>query len=49
MNHTADLVNAGAVGVVFGAGEVHQTTIKTDGGQFKKLSTTYYAAPATLP
>ncbi|MFZ6690935.1 hypothetical protein [Undibacterium sp. SXout20W] len=49
MNHTADLVNAGALGVVFGAGEVHQTTIKTDGGQFKKLSTTYYAAPATLP
>ncbi|MFC5397319.1 hypothetical protein [Undibacterium jejuense] len=49
LNHAADLVAAGAIGVVFSAGEVHQTTINTDGGQFKKLSGIYYTSPAALP
>lgn len=49
LNHPADLVAVGAVGVVFSAGEVHQTTINTDGGQFKKLSSSYYTSPVTLP
>ncbi|MFZ6849665.1 hypothetical protein [Undibacterium sp. RuRC25W] len=49
LNHTADLVSAGAVGIVFSAGEVHQTTIKTDGGQFKTLSNSYFSSPTSLP
>ena len=44
-----ELVAAGAAGVVFGEGHVTQTTIDTDGGQFKRLSTRYFAAPAALP
>ena len=49
LTHPAELVAAGGLGVVFGTGEVHQTSISTDGGQYKSLSTAYFAAPAPLP
>ena len=49
LNNPTQLVTAGAVGIVFSAGETHQTTINTDGGQFKSLTTSYYASPAALP
>jgi hypothetical protein len=42
-------VAVGGVGVVFGAGWGTQTSIKTDGGQFKSLSTAYLADPAPIP
>ncbi|MGC3981057.1 MAG: hypothetical protein QM808_07365 [Steroidobacteraceae bacterium] len=48
LTHPAELVAAGAVGVVFSGGESHQTNITTDGGQFQSLSTTYFANPAPL-
>lgn len=44
-----ELVAAGAAGVVFSEGHPTQTTIDSDGGQFKRLSTRYFAAPAALP
>jgi hypothetical protein len=44
-----DLVAVGGIGVVFGAGAAGQTTIDTDGGQYKRLSEAYLAAPAPLP
>jgi hypothetical protein len=44
-----ELVAAGGVGVVFSPGQEVQTNIGTDGGQFKRLSTRYFAAPAVLP
>ena len=44
-----ELVAAGGVGVVFSPGQAVQTNIGTDGGQFKRLSTRYFAAPAVLP
>ncbi|MBK0393380.1 hypothetical protein I8E28_12325 [Ramlibacter sp. CrO1] len=44
-----DLVAVGGLGVVFGAGAAGQTTIDTDGGQYKRLSEAYLAAPAPLP
>ncbi|MEP6546482.1 MAG: Calx-beta domain-containing protein [Gammaproteobacteria bacterium] len=49
LTHPAELAAVGALGVVFGTGEVHQSSISTDGGQYKSLSTTYFAAPAPLP
>lgn len=49
LTHASELVAAGALGVVFGAGEANQTTIKTDGGHFQSLSTAYFNAPAALP
>jgi hypothetical protein len=42
-------VAAGGVGVVFSAGWSTQTSITTDNGQFKTLSTAYFAKPAQLP
>ena len=44
-----ELVNAGALGMVFSPGHETQTNITTDGGQFKRLSTQYLAAPVALP
>lgn len=44
-----ELVAAGAAAVVFGEGHPTQTTVDTDGGQFKRLSTRYFTAPAALP
>jgi hypothetical protein len=49
LTHAQELVAAGGVGVVFSPGHATQTNITTDGGQFKRLSTSYLAAPATLP
>jgi hypothetical protein len=49
LTHPAQLTAVGGLGVVFGAGENHQTTIVTDGGQFQSLSSAYLAAPAALP
>lgn len=48
LTHAAELVAAGGAGAVFSAGEVNQTTINSDGGQFKELSTQYLARPAAL-
>ena len=44
-----ELVAAGGVGVVFSPGQNIQTNIDTDGGQFKRLTTQYFSAPAALP
>lgn len=49
LNHPQELVAAGGVGVVFSAGQARQTNVTTDGGQFKRLSSQYMAAPAALP
>ncbi|MDE2429362.1 MAG: hypothetical protein KGM99_11570 [Burkholderiales bacterium] len=49
LTRPAEMVTAGGFGVVFSNGEVNQTNINTDGGQFKNLSTNYLANPATLP
>jgi hypothetical protein len=42
------LTAVGGLGVVFGAGENHQTNITTDGGQMQVLSGQYFANPAAL-
>ena len=44
-----ELVAAGGVGAVFSPGNSVQTSINTDGGQFRRLSTSYLASPAALP
>ena len=49
LTHPNELVAAGGVGVVFSPGQDIQTNIDTDGGQFKRLSTQYFSAPAALP
>lgn len=49
LTHPQALVAAGGVGVVFSPGERSQTTLRTDGGQFKTLSKAYFAQPAALP
>jgi hypothetical protein len=49
LTHPADLVAAGGLAVVFGAGEDHQTNITTDAGQFQSLDSAYFASPAKLP
>lgn len=49
LTHTSELVAIGGVGAVFGAGWSTQTTITSDNGQFKTLSTAYLAKPASLP
>jgi hypothetical protein len=49
LTHPSELVAIGGVGVVFGAGWSTQTSITTDNGQFKTLSTAYLAQPAQLP
>jgi hypothetical protein len=49
LTHPSELVAVGGVGVVFGAGWSTQTSITTDNGQFKTLSSAYFAKPAPLP
>jgi Calx-beta domain len=49
LTHPTELTAVGGLGVVFSAGENHQTTIFTDGGQFQSLDNAYLAAPAPLP
>lgn len=49
LTHPAQLTAVGGLGVVFSAGESHQTNITTDGGQFQALSKAYFAAPTALP
>jgi hypothetical protein len=49
LTRSSEIVAAGGMGVVFSPGHVTQTDINTDGGQFKRLSTQYLAAPAALP
>ena len=49
LSHPTELVAAGGIGVVFSTGEIHQTSINTDGGQFKTMSGNYLASPAALP
>jgi hypothetical protein len=51
-SHVAELVAAGGVGVVFGSGTsppTEQTTLTSDGGQFKTAAAAYYASPVALP
>jgi hypothetical protein len=49
LTHPSQLVAVGGLGVVFSSGETHQTDLTTDGGQYKTLSTAYFANPAPLP
>jgi Calx-beta domain-containing protein len=49
LTHPAELTAAGGLGVVFGDGDSHSTSIGTDGGQYQSLSGAYFAAPTPLP
>ena len=49
LNHASELVAAGGLGVVFSPGQSAQTTIQSDGGQFRSLSAAYLSKPAALP
>lgn len=46
--HPEEFAAAGGVGAVFGTGAPNQTTVKSDGGQFKKAVTQYYQQPIAL-
>ena len=46
--HPAELVAAGGLGVAFGVGAPNQTDITTDGGQFARAVTSYYASPFAI-
>lgn len=48
LTHAADLTAIGGAAVVFSVGAGGQTSIDTDGGQFKRLSEAYFANPAPL-
>ena len=48
LTHPAEVVAAGGLGIVFGAGASNETDITTDNGQMKTLSTAYLASPAPL-
>lgn len=48
-DHVQEFVDAGGVGMAFGTGAERQTTIDTDGGQFKAAVTRYFASPVLLP
>lgn len=48
-SHMDELVAAGGAGAAFGTGAGNQTTVLTDGGQFKNAVTKYFAAPTPLP
>jgi hypothetical protein len=48
LTHPSELVAAGGLGVVFGAGASNETDITTDNGQMKTLSAAYLASPAPL-
>lgn len=43
--HPGELVEAGGFGVAFGVGAPNQTDITTDGGQFERAVTRYFAEP----
>jgi hypothetical protein len=47
-SHTAEFVAAGGVGAVFGVGAANQTTVDTDGSQFRNAAAAYYANPTGL-
>jgi hypothetical protein len=47
-SHTAEFVAAGGVGAVFGVGAANQTTIETDGNQFRTAVAAYLANPTRL-
>lgn len=47
-SHIDEFVAAGGVGAVFGAGATNQTSIKTDGDQFKRAVTQYFQGPTPL-
>ncbi|HEY4068555.1 MAG TPA: hypothetical protein VGM74_16755, partial [Burkholderiaceae bacterium] len=49
LTHPSELTAVGGLGVVFGTGEGHQTSVATDGGQFKSLSSAYFKSPTALP
>jgi hypothetical protein len=49
LTHPSELTAVGGLGVVFGTGEAHQTSVATDGGQFKSLSSAYFNSPVALP
>jgi hypothetical protein len=49
LTNPSQLVAVGGLGVVFGAGSSDCTTIATDNGQYKTLSSAYLAHPAALP
>ncbi|MBC3918177.1 hypothetical protein H8L32_11870 [Undibacterium sp. CY18W] len=49
LTHTSEMVAVGGIGAVFSPGEVNQTNINTDGGQFKTYSSSYLAKPTALP
>ena len=49
LNHPAEIVAAGGIGVVFSPGHTSQTSLDTDRGQFKQLSELYFKNPAQLP
>lgn len=49
LTHPDQLTAVGGLGVVFSGGEIHQTNITTDGGQFQQLDNAYLSSPATLP
>jgi hypothetical protein len=48
LKHPDQLTAVGGLGVVFGTGAGDQTTITSDGGQFRSLSKAYLAQPAAL-
>jgi hypothetical protein len=47
-NHIDEFIAAGGVGAAFGVGAGNQTTIDTDGDQFKNAVTKYFASPTSL-
>jgi len=47
--HPDALVEAGGFGMAFGTGAPNQTDATTDGGQFARAVTKYYASPAFIP
>jgi hypothetical protein len=48
-SHIQEFVDAGGLGAAFGVGSGNQTTIDTDGGQFKNAVAGYYKSPTALP
>ena len=48
-DHVDEFILAGSVGAVFGSKAFHQTSIFTDGGQFRDAVADYFANPRELP
>jgi hypothetical protein len=48
-SHVQEFVDAGGVGATFGVGADAQTTVETDGGQFKNAVQGYFENPVALP